>query len=392
MSNSRFPTLPEPKVIESNYDDDLARLKERYFQKTGHYPTINDPEMAHLEEIAYTKNELIDEINNESKQNLLAFAKNSRLENLGALVGAGERLGESAASVVIELTLKANHGGTIIPKGYPVLSVDGKTQFISMLDYVVDADDTTILANFECQTPGIVGNGFIRGQIATLVDNRIPAIESATNVTTSQGGAPAEDDDRYAYRIWLAPSQFSVAGPYDAYEFFALSASSAIGSVSVWSPEPNHINISAILLDGSLPEKPIVDAIYAECSGKKRVPMGDLPKVVAPSGVDGTATINLLVFKDYAALGNTIVKTATKLVSAEFLKWKTTHGKDIVVQDISSICKAIEGVYYADVTITDEQGVTIDKIKTISNQERANITVTAVTHTVVDENSTNNFQ
>ncbi|WP_228013220.1 baseplate J/gp47 family protein, partial [Vibrio sp. OPT18] len=232
----------------------------------------------------------------------------------------------------------------------------------------------------------------IRGQIATLVDNRIPAIESATNVTTSQGGAPAEDDDRYAYRIWLAPSQFSVAGPYDAYEFFALSASSAIGSVSVWSPEPNHINISAILLDGSLPEKPIVDAIYAECSGKKRVPMGDLPKVVAPSGVDGTATINLLVFKDYAALGNTIVKTATKLVSAEFLKWKTTHGKDIVVQDISSICKAIEGVYYADVTITDEQGVTIDKIKTISNQERANITVTAVTHTVVDENSTNNFQ
>ena len=392
MTTNRFPTLPEPSVVTSDFDATLANLKERYHKKTGHYPTINDPETIHLEELAYTKGELVDEINHESRQNLLAFAKGGRLENLGALVGAGERLPASAASTVMKFTLRDNQSGFVIPKGYPMLSVDGKTQFLCMQDYVVNADETSVLANFGCAITGIDGNGFIAGQISTLVNNSIPEIESATNVTTSQGGAPEEDDDRYAYRIWLAPSQFSVAGPYDAYEFFALSASSAIGSVSVWSPTPNHINISAILLDGSLPEKPLVDAIYAQCSGKKRVPIGDVTSVVEPSGVDGSATINLMVFKDYAALGQTIVKTATRLVDAEFLKWKTTHGKDIVVQDIAAICKSIEGVYYADIEITDEAGNVIDKIKTISNKERANITITSVTHTVVDEYSTNNFQ
>ncbi|TNZ86219.1 hypothetical protein CGK40_24525, partial [Vibrio parahaemolyticus] len=69
-----------------------------------------------------------------------------------------------------------------------------------------------------------------------------------------------------------------------------------------------------------------------------------------------------------------------------------THGKDIVVQDLETICKNIEGVYYADVTITDSDGNVIDKKKSISKQERANITLTSVTHTVIDELSSNNFQ
>ncbi|HGF5068850.1 TPA: phage baseplate protein, partial [Vibrio parahaemolyticus] len=88
MSTNRFPTLPEPSLVTPDFDSTLASLKERYFKKTGHYPTVNDPETVHLEAIAYTKNELIDEINYESKQNLLAFAEEDRLEHLGALVGA----------------------------------------------------------------------------------------------------------------------------------------------------------------------------------------------------------------------------------------------------------------------------------------------------------------
>lgn len=392
MSTNRFPTLPEPSLTEPDFDNTLASLKERYFEKTGHYPTVNDPETFHLEEIAYTKSELQDEINYESKQNLLAFAEDGRLEHLGALVGAGERLPEAAASTVIEIHFTSGHGGTVVPKGYPVQAVDGQTLFVCMIDYIIEAGTETLLANFECQTAGLNGNGFVAGQISTLVDDSVTEIESASNVTTSQGGALAEDDDRYAYRIWLAPSQFSVAGPYDAYEFFALSASSAIGSVSVWTPAPNDISISAILLDGSLPEQPIIDAIYAQCSGEKRVPMGDRVAVVPVGGVDGTATIELNVYKDYAALGKTIVETAKELVEAEFLKWATTHGEDVVVQAIDTICKNIEGVYYANVIIKDSAGAVIEEIKSISKKERANIELNSITHNVVDETSRNNFE
>ncbi|EJL3960742.1 baseplate J/gp47 family protein, partial [Vibrio parahaemolyticus] len=214
MSTNRFPTLPEPSLATPDFEGDLASLKERYFKKTGYYPTVNDPETVHLEAIAYSKNEVVDEINYEAKQNLLAFAKGDRLEHLAALVGAGERLGESAASTVIELTFTAGHAGLVIPMGYQVKAVDDETIFECMTDYIVDAGDANLLANFECQTPGESGNGFIAGQISTIVDTSIVEVESATNVTTSQGGAPEEDDDRYAYRIWLAPSGWSSCGPY----------------------------------------------------------------------------------------------------------------------------------------------------------------------------------
>ncbi|MCE7729636.1 baseplate J/gp47 family protein [Vibrio campbellii] len=394
MTTNRFPTLPEPGLTTPDYEGELAKLKERYYQKTGHYPTVNDPETFNLEEIAYAKTELQDEINYESKQNLLAYATDGRLENLGALVGVPERLGASAASTVVEFVFKAGHTGTVIPKGFLMLAADGQTQFAAMQDYIVDAGDASLLTNFECLTLGEAGNGFVAGQISTLVDESIPEVESASNITTSQGGASAEDDDRYAYRIYLAPDGWSACGPYDAYEFYALSASSAIGSVAIWTPAPNDISISAILLDGSLPEQPIIDAIYAQCSGKTRVPQGDRVTVVQPGGVNGSVTIELQVYKDYASLGKTIVSTATERINTELLKWRTTHGKDIVVQDLETLCKEIEGVYFAGVTIIDEAtGKEIDEIKSISQKERANITLASpIKHVVVDEYSSNYLQ
>ncbi len=270
MSSNRFPTLPEPEIVTPDFDATLASLKERYQDATGHYPGINDLETPHLEQIAYEKCEAMDAINYESKQNLPAFATGPRLEHLAVTVGAGERLGESSASTVIQLNFTEGHISTVVPQGWQMLATDGETIFECLDDHIVDPDDTTVLANFACTTTGVDGNGFIAGQISTIVTNDIDGLESAANVTTSQGGAPAEDDDAFAYRIWLAPSSWSACGPYDAYEYFALSASSSIASVSIWTPAPNEVYISAILLDGTLPEQPIKDAILAECSGEKR--------------------------------------------------------------------------------------------------------------------------
>lgn len=392
MSSNRFPTLPEPEIVTPDFDATLASLKERYQKATGHYPGINDLETPHLEQIAYEKCEAMDAINYESKQNLPAFATGPRLDHLAVTVGAGERLGESSASTVIQLNFTSGHAPTVIPQGWQMLATDGETIFECLNDYIVDSDDITVLANFACTTTGVEGNGFIAGQINTIVTNDIDGLESATNVTTSQGGAPAEDDDAFAYRIWLAPSGWSACGPYDAYEYFALSASSAIASVSIWTPAPNDVYISAILLDGSLPEQPIKDAILAECSGEKRVPMGDRPYVVDVTETVGTTTIALSVYNDYAALGKTIIDTATELVNAELLKWRTTHGHDIVVQTLESICKSIEGVYYADVHVYNDDGNEINKIQSLNKTERANITLTSITHVVVDESSATNFQ
>lgn len=391
MTTNRFPSLPEPEIITPDFDATLGDLKERYFAGTGHWPGTNDPETFHLEQIAYEKNEAIDAINAESKQNLLAFAGDGRLEHLAALVGAGERLGESSASTVVQLVFEEGHEPTVIAEGWSLKAADDETLFECMQQYIVDSETTSVLANFQCATAGVSGNGFVAGQVSTLVSDDVPGLISAENITTSQGGAAAEDDDAYAYRIWLAPSSWSACGPHDAYEYFALSASSAIGSVSIWNPAPNEVAISAILLDGSLPEQPIKDAILAQCSGEKRVPMSDIVSVVDATETVGSATVALSVYKDFAALGKAITDTAKQLVEAELLTWRTTHGHDIVVQTLEALCKNIEGVYYADVVITDEDGNVIDKIKALGKTERANISLSSITHSVVDEYSTTDF-
>ena len=103
MSANRFPNLPEPNIKEPDYDGDLARIKERYFKKTGHYPQTNDAETFVLEEIAYEKNEVVDLINYESKQNLMAFADDERLDYIGDLTET-PRLDASAALTVMQFT------------------------------------------------------------------------------------------------------------------------------------------------------------------------------------------------------------------------------------------------------------------------------------------------
>ncbi|WP_108945615.1 hypothetical protein [Shewanella halifaxensis] len=67
--------LPLPVLVESDYLATLNRLKDDYFKATGHYPTTNDPELFQLEQIAYEREMLTQDINREGQQNLLAFAK-----------------------------------------------------------------------------------------------------------------------------------------------------------------------------------------------------------------------------------------------------------------------------------------------------------------------------
>ncbi|NOW46711.1 phage-related baseplate assembly protein [Novosphingobium sp. SG751A] len=59
-----------------------------------------------------------------------------------------------------------------------------------------------------------------------------------------------EDDTAFLYRIQLAPSAFSVAGPESAYEYLALSADSTLADASVTSPSPGVVLVSLLSKTG----------------------------------------------------------------------------------------------------------------------------------------------
>lgn len=388
MTN-RFPNIPEPKLVDVDYNADLARLKARYQKGTGHYPGINDPETFHLEQIAYEKNELKALINYESKQNLLPFAEKERLDNIGLLTET-ERLPASKARTVMAFTFTP-HTGFVIAKGYQVIAVDNQTLFETLEETVVSAGTLKIDVNVECTKAGVQGNGFSPGQINQAA-SPLKALESVTNTETTLGGAEVEDDDAFAYRIYLSPSKFSVAGPYEAYEYFARSSSSSIKNVSVWTPAPNEIEISAILQDGSLPNQAIKDLIKSECSGDKRVPMGDLVRVVDATDVTATASFHLQIFSDYASLAESIQSTAKANIETAINAWKTQHGRDIVPAALTSLAQRIEGVYLAKGTVKDSKGNIITDTQTVTKKQRPLITLEGFTFEVIKENSQQTFE
>jgi phage-related baseplate assembly protein len=59
-----------------------------------------------------------------------------------------------------------------------------------------------------------------------------------------------ESDDDLLYRCQLAPTGYSTAGPADAYEFLARSASGQVLDAKVTSPEPGTVVVSIMARDG----------------------------------------------------------------------------------------------------------------------------------------------
>ncbi len=383
MSTERFPGIPEPQIIEPDYSGDLARMKQTYFEKTGHHPGISDPETFLLEQIAYERSNLVDEINYEAKQNLLTYADDERLDSIGLMVGA-TRLPASSALINERLTL-SEHAGFVLAAGFEVRAIDGSTIFRTIEDVAVEVGIETIDITMECESTGEDGNGFTEGQVTEIVTAGYP-IDSATNTTASAGGGDIESNDAFAYRIYLAPSQFSVCGPYDAYEYFALSANAAIASVYVHNPAPNEIELYALLSGGVLPTDPIKEQILAQCTGEKRVPMGDLVSVKDPTAIIGTVSCVITVFKDYEALASSITESASSALESLLTKWRSQSGRDIVIGALEAPVQSIAGVYNAKVTVTVDDEVVGD-IMNIDKTAFPNLTLTNVTFDITTERS-----
>jgi len=387
MTTERFPGIPEPSIVTPNYAADLQRMVETYYQKSGHYPGQNDPEMFLLEQIAYERSTLMDEINDEARQNLLAYAVDERLDHIGLMVGA-TRLPATGALTSVRLYL-TSHSGFVLKAGFEMRAIDGETVFASTEDVTVDNGAHVIEVTLTCLTLGEQGNGFTPGQITEVVTGDYP-IERAANTTLSAGGSEVESNDAFAYRIYLAPSQFSNCGPYEAYEYFALSANPAISSVYVHTPAPNEIELYALLYGGVLPTEPIKAQILAACSGKTKVPMGDVVSVQTPTSLPGQVRMVITVYKDYESLASDITQSAKQSLTCLLDTWRNGLGRDVVIGALEAPVQSIAGVYNAAASVW-VGGHLIDDIRRIGSKQCVNLTLQAVTFDIIDEDSQEGF-
>ncbi|MGQ3662059.1 baseplate J/gp47 family protein [Citrobacter braakii] len=370
----RFPDIPAPELVDVDDEAMLARVKQQYYDKTGHYPDTNDPETFELEQLTYEAGLIKDDINRSAQQNLLAYANDAMLDNIGLLVGA-TRLPASSASAAATVTLKAGHPDFVLAAGYTVLASDGQTSFVTATDYAfsasMDEGEITLVAT----DPGVAGNGFLPGEITQAVTPN-DWIIAVSNTGTTQGGADTEDDESFAERIFLAPSQFSVAGPYDAYKFWVLSTSAAISDASVESPEPNDIVLYAVLEGGVVPDEPMKAAILDTCSARNRRPLGDRVSVGDAEAVEASGEIRVEIYKSNASLAAQIEDTVRKEADALAYKWGGKLGRDIIPQAFIAIGQKISGVYRCTTTLEEQR---------LNKQQFPLITITAVDVVLVDE-------
>jgi phage-related baseplate assembly protein len=293
---------------------------------TGRKLYPGDPVRLLLESVSLIISQQRNIIDFAAKMNLLSYAVGDYLDVLGDLVGVF-RLQSQPSIVTLEFTL-------VMPLGYvytiPAGSVvtGGKLTWKTSKTLEIAAGDLTGSVTALCTTLGTTGNGLVPGQITTMVGVGAD-VDSVRNLTESAGGEDTESDENFRQRIRLAPSSFSVAGPADAYRFWARTANQAIIDVSVLSPSPGLVEVRPLMSGGLLPASEVLDSVAAVLRDDAVRPLSDTVEVLAPTAATYTIAASYWISTDDTAQIPAI-QAAVVAAGAAYVAWqKAAIGRDI---------------------------------------------------------------
>lgn len=321
MSDINFVTVDVETI--------LSELISDFEEYTGETLYPADPRRTFLQGFAYVLAGIRSDINTTGRSNLLRYATGTTLDALGERYGA-ERLAAGYATATIKFTLSAVQSSIItIPAGTRV-TPDGKLFFATTAALSISIGATEGSVTAQATVAGIAYNGFTAGQISKLVDGNA-YVSTVANTTTSSGGSDIETDDDYRARLLLAPYKLTTAGPSQSYKYYALSASSDIGDVSVYSSSPGRVTIAVIKKDGVIPTAidEVITAVENVCTPKSVRPLTDgvtvIPAVASNTTINATYYINS---DDLSSL--TTIQTAVAAAVEDYKTWQYGKiGRDI---------------------------------------------------------------
>ncbi|SMF88134.1 Phage-related baseplate assembly protein [Paenibacillus uliginis N3/975] len=321
--------LPDIKFVEDDVDKVFAELVTIFQGITGRILNRADPDMLALRAFGmmFVQQRVL--INQVAKGELLRYAKGVILDHLGD--PETPRLQAEPALTTERFTLSIPLvTPQVIPAGTRVApeGAEGSILFATKNAVTIPAGVTSIDVLIECVTPGVIGNGFLSGQVNTLIDP-LPFVASVTNLTTTTGGADTEDDDSYRERIRMAPESFSTAGPEQGYIYWAKTASAAIVDVAAVSESPVEVTVVPLLEGGVIPTQEILDAVAEKVNGRRIRPLTDKVTVQAPAVVPYNIELTYYISSDRAAESLVIRDAVEKAVASYALWQKSKLGRHI---------------------------------------------------------------
>ncbi len=334
MSNiSALSNIPDISFIDNmTLEETEQQLRELYLynykELTGKDTELPDADIKSLiiKAFALIEYQTMQYIEAKGRAEMLKTSTGDDLDNLAALFGV-ERL-DSSRAVATErfFVSEKREEVTAIPAGTRV-----KTQnniYFNTLTYAqIEAGEEYVDVAIQAEEAGTSGNGIYPGMINMMVDP-IAYIAACENIDITAGGADVESDDDLTERLYLAPSQYSCAGPTDAYEYFVREWSSDVGDVMVTSDTPCVVQIYVIMKDGSLLTEAQKESLLEYVNGEKIRPLTDIVICEDPTEVyydiDFTYWIASSDQKSVATIQEAVQKAAD-----DFVTWQQTMGRDI---------------------------------------------------------------
>ncbi len=332
--------MSEPQFCITDPEYYQKLLIEKYQELSGRTLYPADPERLLINVFIYGLGLMASHINETGKQNLLDYASGDNLDELGKLLGV-VRLPAESASVTLRFTIQtAQSTDLVIPEGTSA-TPDGSLIFRTNSEAKIIAGNLYCDVIASCATAGVVGNGFIAGQINQLTS---PAGWTVSNITTTSGGSDEESDETLRQRIRIAPEAFSNAGSVGAYTYWAKTAHPDISDVRISSPNPGDVLVIVLLKDGQLPSQEQLDSVSLILDQDKVRPLTDHVLVQPPSQVEYSIELSWYLHREYESMQGIIASEVIAAVNS-YISWqKTVIGRDINPSYLINKLMSIDGI------------------------------------------------
>lgn len=319
----------EYQFIPTDTDSVISIAVAMYEKLTG---TVVHPASPEMQFIRWVSNIIIQErvLNNYTgNQNIPSRAEGENLDALAELTYLRERPESKAATCKMKFSIsEAQDTAILIPAGTRITDANGTLTWETVADVYVPIGQTSAEIQAQCQTVGVIGNGYAVGQINALVDV-YDYYSECKNITASEGGADRATDDEYYELMRDSMDAFSCAGARGGYIYWAKQVSTEIADVVANSPTPGVVKIYVLMEGGALAGAQMKSEVLAACSEDRRRPLTDQVSVADAEVV--TYNIN---FTYYLQNGRT--KSAAEIAAAvneaveQYKAWQCAKlGRDI---------------------------------------------------------------
>lgn len=295
--------MTAPIFLTADPDVITADLIAAFESITGRTLYPAQVERLLIDVMSYRETILRQDVQLAAERNLVDYADGAYLDALGAFLGV-TRLASIAATVPVRFSIATVSGSDVtVPSGTRVAKGSNDVFFATSAVTKIPAGSLYVDATATAMTAGAVGNGYVAGQIATMID--LVAGVSVANTSASAGGYDSETDELLRTRIKLAGAKFGTAGSAQAYRYWALTAGPWMQDALVSSPTPGSVQVAVLTTDGA-PSSAQLASVVTILNGDTVRPITDQVSVVAAVRIPFTITASIVLLPS-ADLTSTLV-------------------------------------------------------------------------------------